>query len=874
MISHGPNRLTPPEKISRWQVFFAQFNNTLVYVLLVSAMLTAIFEHWLDAGVILGVVVLNALIGFVQEGKAEKALDAIRNLISPRALVVRDGHRDTIDSENLVPGDIVFLQSGDKVPADLRMFKVKNLRIDEASLTGESMPAEKTISAVSESASIGDRNCMAFSGTLVTSGQGSGIVVATGDRTEIGKISSLISSSPAITTKLLLKMAEFGRWLSMGVTVVTVIVFGFGVFVRKYPLSEMFIAAVGLAVAAIPEGLPAILSITLAVGVQRMAKRNAIIRRLPSVETLGSVTVICSDKTGTLTRNEMTVQIIVTASDRFDVGGVGYDPAGIFTVRGKELTCYMIDDSKVRCADYPDLMDLAMASVLCNDAAIEQSGGLWQIHGDPTEAAALVMGMKAGYDNILEQKNHTRLDVIPFESEHRFMATLNQSPEGDRTIYVKGAPERIMEMCSQQRAEGRDSAINRDYWAGQIQLIAGLGQRTLAVAAKPVTRAHSGLSFEDVAGEMTLLGILGIIDPPRGSAISAIRQCRDAGIRVKMITGDHVLTARAIGTQMGIGDGVTAVTGQELDGIDDDKLRNIVTSVDIFARVSPEHKLRLVQSLQSNGEVVAMTGDGVNDAPALKRADIGVAMGIKGTEAAKEAAEMVLADDNFATIASAVEEGRTVYENLKKAIMYILPTNIGEAGIIIAAIMMGRMLPITPVQILWVNMITTVTLALSLSFEPPEPEIMKRPPRDAKEPILTKFLIWRVVFVSLILMAGTFGLFLYNRINGVSIEAARTIAVNALVFFEIFFLFAVRYLKATVFTREGFFGNGYVIGAVGAVIGLQMIFTYAGPMQKLFGTVPLEFRSWIAIIITSSLVLFLVEFEKWVIRKIRININR
>ena len=870
---YGANRLTPPPKRSRWYAFFLQFHNTLIYVLLVAAGLTAIFEHWVDAGVILGVVVLNALIGFVQEGKAEKALDAIRNLISPQASVYRDGKRATIPSDQIVVGDVVMLEAGDRVSADLRLFKAKNFYVDEASLTGESLPVEKSILSVDDSSAIGDRACIVYSGTLVTTGQGTGVVVATGDRTEIGKISSLLVDSPTVTTKLLQRISELGRWLTFFIGFITVFIFIFGVFIRKYQVADMFIAAVGLAVAAVPEGLPAILSITLAIGVQRMARRNAIIRRLPSVETLGSVTVICSDKTGTLTRNEMTVKLIVAASDHFDLSGGGYDPSGKFTVRGQELSCYLIDDSDVSCDDYPDLKHIALGSVLCNDATLEKNNNLWQIHGDPTEGAALVFAVKAGLVYADERNQNQRLDIIPFESEYRFMATLNQDSKGNRSVFVKGAPEKILEMSEYQREKDRDVPIDREYWIRQIHYIASLGQRPLAVASKITSQDHSQLHFKDVDKGLTLLGLLGIIDPPRGTAISAIHQCQEAGIKVKMITGNHALTARTIGAQMGIGDGVTAITGQEIDRINDEKLCKIVKQVDIFARVSPQHKLRLVQVLQANGEVVAMTGDGVNDAPALKRADIGVAMGIKGTEAAKEAAEMVLADDNFASIAHAVEEGRTVYENIKKSIMFILPTNIGEAGIIIAAIISGKMLPITPVQILWVNMITAVTLSLSLSFEPPEAGIMKRPPRDPKEPILTKFLMWRIGFVSLILVMGTFGQFIFSRTNGASIETARTIAVNTIVFFEIFFLFNVRYLKDSTLNRDGLFGNGYVLAAVGMVIGFQMLFTYTSPMQKMFGTASISAGSWLGIIFTASMVFFLVELEKWLIRKKMINIK-
>ena len=858
LATYGPNCLRPPEKRSPWIVFLAQFNNILIYVLLAAALVTVLIGHWVDAGVIFGVVFLNALIGFVQEGKAERALDAIRNLLSPQATVLRDGQRISLPADQLVPGDAVFLQSGDKVPADLRLFKVKNLRIDEASLTGESVPVDKSIAPVYEAATIGDRACMAFSGTMVTYGQGSGVVVATGDATELGRISTMLAQAQTLTTRLLVKVAEFGRWLTFAIIGLATATFAFGILVRNYRIADMFMAAVGLAVAAIPEGLPAILTITLAIGVQRMAGRHAIIRRLPSVETLGSVTVICSDKTGTLTRNEMTVKTVGTVNSLFEVSGVGYEPYGSFSLNGTEITSL---DS------YPELRKLARAAMLCNDAALHQIKGQWHLQGDPTEGALIVMGIKAGLDPAVQQAQYRRIDTIPFESENRFMATLHHDQAGYSFIYLKGAPERLLDVCSYQRVSSKDEALNVGLWQNRIAQIASRGQRPLAVAYQQTNEAKDQLRFEDVQGGLSLLGVVGIIDPPRGDAISAILQCQAAGMRVKMITGDHALTARVIGAQMGIGDGTTAVTGHELAAMGYEQLQKIVRDVDVFARVSPEHKLRLVEALQANGEVIAMTGDGVNDAPALKRADIGVAMGIKGTEVAKEAAEMVLTDDNFASIAHAVEEGRTVYDNIKKAITFILPTNAGEAGTIIAAIALGRVLPITPVQILWVNMITAVTLALSLAFEPPEARMMQRAPRDPREPFLSSLLIRRIVLVSAILVAGTFGLFAWERLNGASVEIARTVAVNTLVMFEVFYLLNTRYLTDPVLSSEGILGNSYVLVAIGMVTLFQLLFTYTLPMQNLFATTGIDFLSWVCIIMVAASLFFLVEMEKYLLRK-------
>jgi len=854
---YGPNRLSPPKKRSTFERFAAQFRNVLIYVLLSAGVFTAFLGHWIDAGVIIGVVLINAVIGFVQEGKAEKALDAIRTMLSSQAMVIREDKRSVLPADQLVPGDIVFVQSGDKVPADLRLFKVKDLRIDEAALTGESVPVDKTINPVLENASVGDRKCMAYSGTLVTYGQGTGIVVGTADNTEIGRINLMLSRVQPLTTRLLKQIAEFGQLLTGAIVVFAAVTFAFGVLVRGYTMSEMFLACVGLAVAAIPEGLPAIVTITLAIGVQRMARRSAIIRRLPAVETLGSVTVICSDKTGTLTLNEMTVQTAVTADYTFNVSGGGYEPQGGFS----------INEEKVSPSEYSGLQEIARGAILCNDATISEAKGRWEMQGDPTEGALVVLGMKAGVAPPTAAEEFPRIDAIPFESEHRFMATLHNDHDGHKFIYMKGAPEKVLEMCTQQRSKGEDKPIDEAYWQNKFDEIASKGQRILAVAFKAAENTKQELKFSDVTEEMTLLGLCGIIDPPRTEAIKAIERCRSAGIRVKMITGDHVATARAIGIKMGIGDGASAVTGEDIENMSDFQIRDAVRRVDVFARVSPEHKLRLVQALQAEGEVVAMTGDGVNDAPALKRADVGVAMGIKGTEVAKESAEMVLTDDNFASIAHAVEEGRTVYDNIKKAITFILPTNGGEAGIIIAAILSGRLLPLTPVQILWVNMVTAVTLALSLAFEPPEPGVMDRPPRSPKEPLLSYFLIWRIVFVSLILVVGTFGLFLWDRLHGVPIESARAVAVNTLVMFEVFYLLNSRYLQTSVISREGLLGNRFVTIAIGVVIVIQLLFTYTSPMQKLFGVAAISLLDWVRIIIITATVFVLVEVEKYILKR-------
>jgi len=854
LVKHGPNRLAEASVRGPLVRFLCQFNNVLIYVLIAASAVTAMLGHWVDASVILGVVFINAVIGFVQEGKAENALRAIRQMLSPNAMVLRNGKQVTLPAEELVPGDVVLLQSGDKVPADLRLFHVKGLQIQESVLTGESMAVEKTTDAVAQETMIGDRRCLAYSGTLVTHGQGTGVVIATGAQTEIGHISTLVSEVESLTTPLLRQMAQFGRWLTLAILGIAIITFLFGYIIRDYVAAEMFLAAVSLAVAAIPEGLPAIMTITLAIGVQRMAKRNAIIRRLPAVETLGAVKVICSDKTGTLTRNEMTVRVIATTSRLFKLSGTGYDPHGL------------ISDMEAH-TEKPLLLEAIRAAVLCNDASLELKDTEWLVHGDPMEGALLVAGLKAGLDNKTETNLYPRTDLIPFESEHRFMATLHHSHTGDAFIYIKGAPERILEMCAQQKTPNGEQSIDNAYWLGRIEEMAQQGQRVLAIAVKPVNYEQTELKFSDVENDLIMLGMFGLIDPPREEAIEAVKVCSEAGIRVKMITGDHGATARAIARQIKLLNGDDVLTGQDLNSMSEDELRQQVQDVDIYARVNPEHKLLLVRLMQELNLIVAMTGDGVNDAPALKRADVGTAMGHNGTEAAKEAAEMVLADDNFASIAHAVEEGRTVYDNLKKAILFILPTNGGEALIILAAILFGfHQLPLTPVQILWVNMVTAVTLALSLAFEPPEKNVMQRPPRDAHEPMLTSHLIWRIIFVSIILMGGTFGLFISEIKRGMDIEHARTVAVNTLVMFEIFYLFNSRYIKASIFNWSGFTGNRYVLIAIAILIIFQLSFTYFAPMQSLFGTTAIGLNTWLRILLVSSSVLFLVELEKYFVR--------
>ena len=861
LAQYGDNTLPVPPRRPPILRFLAQFHNVLIYALLAAAMVTGFLRHWVDTGVILGVVVLNALIGFIQEGKAEQALAAIRCMLSAQAQVLRDGKRRELPAACLVPGDIVVITSGDKVPADLRLIEVHSLRIEEAVLTGESLPVEKQAAPVDRDNQLGDRFSMAYSGTLVTYGQGRGVVTATGAATEIGRISMLLGQVEELTTPLLRSLGSFSRWLTAVILAVSCLAFFFGTLLRGYTAEQMFLAAVGLAVAAIPEGLPAIMTITLAIGVQRMAARHAIVRRLPAVEALGSVTVICSDKTGTLTRNEMTVQSVLTADRVFEVSGAGYQPLGGFAVEGREVTV----------VQHPELADIGRAALLCNDASVVNLDGDWQLSGDPTEGALITLAFKAGLSAHEESECLPRTDAIPFESQHRFMASLHHDHAGHGYVFLKGAPERVLALCSMQREAGVDRPLDACSWTNRMDVLAESGMRLLAVAMRIESDHQVELAFADVeAGGFTLLAVLGISDPPREESVRAVAACRSAGIRVKMITGDHAATASAIGAKLALAEQIRTVNSASLDALDDHQLRLLVSETEVFARASPDHKLRLVTALQQCGEIVAMTGDGVNDAPALKRADVGVAMGCKGTEAAKEAAEIVLADDNFASIVGAVEEGRTAYDNIRKAITFILPTNGGEAGMVLIAVLLGMTLPITPVQILWVNMVTAVTLSLAIAFERAEPDIMRRPPRNPSEPLLSRWLVWRILFVSAMLVLGSMGLFLWELRQGATLDTARTAAVNTLVMGEIAYLFNCRHMRTSTLTREGAFGSLYSLLAVGVLLVLQMLLTYLPAMQQLFGTAPLNLAAWSRIVLFGMLLMLVVELEKFLVGRTRL----
>lgn len=857
----GANRLTPPAGESNWLKFLRQFNNVLIYVLLAAALMSWLLGRWTDGAVIFAVVIINGMFGFIQEGKAEQALASIRSMLRVHTHVMRDGVRQQIDAEELVPGDVVLLESGDRVPADLRLIEGINLGVQESALTGESFSVQKNTDPVSPEAPLAERFCMLYAGTLVTQGRARGVTVGIGDDTEIGKIGSMLRAVEPLATPLMKQLGDLGHTLTKAILALTAFTFLFGWIWRSYPVDELFMAAVGLAVAAIPEGLPAVITITLAIGVQRMANHNAIIRRLPAVETLGSVSVICTDKTGTLTRNEMSAQSIQLSGGELTVSGVGYHPEGNITS----------DEQPPSDNQQLILQRLSTAAILCNDARFDQQSQPWQLHGDPTEGALLILAAKAGLDPAIIQQSVPRLAEIPFESSHGYMATLHPAPEGNSMPYqllLKGAPEKVLTMCSGVWTPGSILPLHIDEWQQAIDSFAARGQRVLALAEADTSQPEISITNNPdgtpnlSAYQFSLLGLVGIMDPPRDEARHAIAQCQQAGIRVIMVTGDHASTAAAIGSQLGLSEPLQVITGSELEGLSDPELQQKAAQLDIVARATPAHKLRLVAALQADQQVVAMTGDGVNDAPALKRADIGVAMGMKGTEAAKEAAGMVLADDNFATLRTAVLEGRTVYDNLRKALVFLLPTNGGQALVMIAAILLGITLPITPVQILWINMVSAITLSLPLVFDKAAANLMQRSPRQSDEALLSPSLLFRIAFVSVLLMGLTLVLYNWSIRHQADLAHARTVAINSLVVAEMVYLISCRSLTGSTLTLKSWLENGYALLAIFALLLMQLALTYLPFMHALFGTAAITLQDWLIITGSSLLLYLLMELEK------------
>lgn len=843
---YGPNKLPEHRATSLLARLLAQFHNPLIYVLLAAAILTALLGHWVDCGVIVAVVVINAVIGLVQESKAEQAIESLRDMLTPAALVIRAGARARVPAADLVPGDIVLLHAGDRVPADVRVIDAKGLSIDESPLTGESVAVTKDPRPLPPEMPLPDRRNMAYSGTLVVSGVGSGVVVETGERTELGRVARMLREVQRVETPLIRRLDRFSRLISLVVVALSLLVFGVGSITGRAAV-EMLMVAVALAVSAIPEGLPAIVSIALAIGVVRMARRNAVVRRLPAVEVLGSTTVICTDKTGTLTRNEMTVVRVVTPGATYQVEGVGYAPTGRVLREGTGP----LDPSGAE-----DLQRLALAAVLCNDAELRNRAGQWQIEGDPTEGCLLVLASKMGMPVEHLRRQWSRTDVIPFDSSLQLMATLNRNRLGAAFVHLKGAPEAVFPRC------GLDAA-GRDQWARRVKELASEGLRVLAVACKPHDPDDVVLDIEDIEDGFELLGVVGMIDPPRPEAIEAVARCQAAGIRVIMVTGDHAETALAIARQIGIaGPDSQVLTGRDIDALDDAKFDQSVRQTNVLARVSPAHKLRLVRSLQSAGEVVAMTGDGINDAPALKQADIGVAMGRAGTDVAKEAADMVLLDDNFASIEHAVEEGRTVFDNLQKTILFILPTNGGECLALSAALVPGALLAILPLHVLWINLVTTVALAITLAFDPPEPDIMRRPPKPPGTPLVDWRLLLRVVLVSVLMAIGVYAVFLFEQSRGCSLPAARSAAVNIVVFSEVVYVLNCRRLQSSVLTPRVLLENRVVWLGIALVTLLQLAFTYWPVANSVFETAAIDAAAWARVIVSCAVLFAAVELEK------------
>ncbi len=859
----GPNVLPRVERRGALQRFALQFNHPLIYVLMAAAIVTLLIGEPVDASVIAGVVLINAVIGFVQETRAERALEALAAMLATEVTVVRDGAARRIDAAGLVPGDLVAVASGDAVVADLRLIEVRELQVDESALTGESAPARKAEAVLAPETVVADRANMAFAGTLVTGGECRGVVVATAGETEIGLIHRLVGEATEIATPLTRKIAHFSKVLTWAILALAGVTYLVGLTRGEDP-GDLLVAAVALAVGAIPEGLPAAMTITLAIGVRRMAQRRAIVRRLPAVETLGSTTVICTDKTGTLTENQMTVQAILAGGRTFAVTGTGYQPAG-----------EIVPDDDGPDARLTALRECLTAGALCNDARVMDREGRLEVVGDPTEAALLVAAAKGGIDPDRIADEAPRLDALPFESERQFMATLHGGAASAPVVYVKGAVERVVAMCSGQiGAGGASTVLDPEAVLAQADLFGARGLRVLAIARGALPAGVDRLPSGDGPAGLSFLGLQAMMDPPRPEAVAAVAACQQAGIAVKMITGDHASTARAIADQIGLdgaagGDELAPVmSGTDIAACSPAQLQVIAPRTSVFARVSPEQKLRLVEALQAGGQIVAMTGDGVNDAPALKQADIGVAMGLGGTEVAREASDIVLTDDNFASIEAAVEEGRRTFDNLTKFIVWTLPTNIGEGLLIFTAIAAGITLPILPVQILWINMTTAVALGLMLAFEPKEPGIMQRPPRPPAQPLLTGELLGRILLVSTLLLIGSFGLFQWEQARDVPLAEARTVAVNVFVIGELFYLFNCRSLERSMF-HIGVFSNPWVSAGVATMIVLQLLFTYATPMNSLFHSAPIDAEAWARIIAVGVVLWGAVGLEKWVRRRRR-----
>ncbi|AGB79197.1 P-type ATPase, translocating [Enterobacteriaceae bacterium strain FGI 57] len=852
----GPNALPQKKGKPAWLRFLAHFNDVLIYILLAAAVMTAVMGHWVDTAVIIGVTVINALIGYIQESNAEKSLQSIRNMLSSDAQVIRDGKHATIRTTDLVPGDVVVLRAGDRIPADMRLIEAHNLRVEEAILTGESTVVDKHTDALTGDLPLGDRTNMLFSGTTVSAGGGVGIVVATGQATELGRINQMMADVQTLRTPLLVQMDKLGKAIFVIILAMMAVLFVFSVLLRDMPMGELLLSLISLAVAAVPEGLPAIISIILSLGVQAMARKRAIIRKLPTVETLGAMTVVCSDKTGTLTMNEMTVKAVITADSCYRVDGDSYEPVGNLYLEGS--------NEPVKVQPYTVLEKYLRTIDLCNDSQLVRNElGHWGITGGPTEGALKVLATKASLEPVTTQL----VAKIPFDSQYKYMAT-HYKLDAEEWVMVTGAPDVLFALCEQQQTARGLATFDRAYWESEMERFARQGLRMVAAAIKPADIGATTLDHSDLQQGLIFLGIAGMMDPPRPEAVDAIHTCQTAGIRVKMITGDHPQTAMSIGQMLGIHNSTEAMTGYQLEHMDDDELAKAAVEYDIFARTSPEHKLRLVKALQKNGEVVGMTGDGVNDAPALRQADVGIAMGIKGTEVTKEAADMVLTDDNFATIASSVKEGRRVYDNLKKTILFIMPTNLAQGLLVVIALLAGNMIPLTPVLILWMNMATSATLSFGLAFEAAERNVMNRPPRKTGQHVMDAFAVWRVAFVGSMIAISAFILEAWLAPRGHSAEFVRTVLLQMLVTAQWMYMINCRNTDGFSINR-GLLKNKGIWMVTGVLLLLQLAIIYLPVMQMMFGTEALPARYWFVTLAMGAVMFFIVEIEKRLTRRFR-----
>ncbi len=859
LAEHGPNRLPEPPKTPWYVKLWGHMNDVLILVLLTSAIIKFALQSWVDAFVILGVVFITMAIGMIQEGRAEKSLNAIKNMLSLNALTLRNGEWSEVDASTLVPGDVVRVKAGDRAPADARLIESSNLEVEEAALTGESVAAVKTTDVLDENIGLGDRTNMLFSSTIVVQGTGTAVITGTGANTEIGRIQDLIQSATDEETPLSRTMDKFGKKIAYLIIGLAGFMMLFGFFVHQMGWFHLISTAIGVAVAAIPEGLPAVVTIALALGVKALASRNSISRNLTSTETLGSVSTICSDKTGTLTQNEMTVRVVRTTDALYDVTGAGYAPSGEFQVDGATVE----PSAAVRA--------MAETMVVCNDALIKQNekNKAWELTGQPTDGGVLVFGYKTGFRG----EGWNRIAEIPFDSATKYMAALAQDTEGNRHVLVKGALDQVMARCTTQQGVNGLEPVDAEFWLAEMEKMAKQGLRVLAAARMPAAADADTLPEEGPQG-LILTGIVGIVDPPRPEAIESIREAKLASIDVKMITGDHVITAKAIAEEMGISDGTAnALTGPELEAMSDEELAAVVRDVHVFARVSPEHKIRVVRALQTHGEIVAMTGDGVNDAPALTQANVGVAMGIKGTEATKAAADLILLDDNFSTIEKAIFEGRRIFDNIRKCTTFALSANVAQVtGILLATFIGWEFTPLEPVQVLWVNMVVAVFLDLTFASERAEPGVMRRKPRNQKDPLIGKKELVRLFSGGLTIAVPMIVLFwheyfVYGTGTVESLPYAQSAAISMITLGTAAYVFNIRYLNRHSFTLEVFKGNKVLTYSLLALAVVHTVLLYT-PMRHGFGLAPTSLRQW-AMIVPAALGVFLLnELWKFISRKV------